>query len=49
MKLSKFTRAKMKLATASDKASLRKAARVLLDFGMISPKRAMFVERHSRR
>jgi len=39
----------MKLSTASDKASLRKSARVLLDFGMITPKRAMFVARHAKR
>jgi len=48
MKLSKFTRAKLKLSTASDRAQLRKAARTLLDFQFITPKRALFVARHSK-
>ena len=48
MKLSKFSRAKLKLSTASDRSSLRKAVRTLLDFQFITPKKALFIARHSK-
>jgi len=46
--MKQFTRAKLKLSTAGDRAQLRKAARTLLDFGFITPKKAMFVARYAK-
>ena len=46
MKLNKSTRAKMKLATAAELKKVRAAARVLLDFNLISDKRAQLIARN---
>lgn len=45
MKLSKAARVKKNLATASEVKSVVSAARKLLDFHLISPKRAMMIAR----
>ena len=46
MKLSKSARARLKLMTASEKASIRKSARVLFDFGILSPKKMEMLARN---
>ena len=46
MKLSKSARARLKLMTASEKASIRKSARVLFDFGLLSANRMELVARN---
>ena len=45
MKLNKNARARIKLMTATEKASIRKAARVLFDFQLMSPKRVEMISR----
>ena len=46
MKLNKNTRAKMKLATAAELKKIKPAARVLLDFNLISEKKAQLIARN---
>jgi len=46
MKLNKLTRAKMKLSSATELKKVKSAARVLLDFGLISEKKAALISRH---
>jgi len=46
MKLSKNSRARLKLMTSAEKATVRKAARNLFDFGIISPKKLDMIARN---
>ena len=46
MRLSKFQKAKLVTATSTEKASVRKSVKVLLDAGFLSAKRSMFIHRH---
>ena len=46
MKLNKSARARSKLMTASEKASIRKAARILFDYQLMSPKRFEMLARN---
>jgi hypothetical protein len=46
MKLSTSTKAKKKLASAADLKKVKSAAKVLLDFNLITAKRAMFIARN---
>jgi hypothetical protein len=46
MKLNKDTRAKLKLSNQSEIKKVRPAAKVLLDFGLISDKKAALISRH---
>ena len=46
MKLSKEAKARSKLMTASERASIRKAARTLFDFQLMSPKRLEMIARN---
>ncbi len=48
MKLNKSARAKLKLSTASEKKSVVSSARKLLDFNLISAKRAEMIARNFR-
>ena len=43
MRLSKFQRAKLATSTATERASVRKAVKVLLDSGFLSAKKATFI------
>ncbi len=46
MKLSKNARARLKLMTAGEKSMIRKAARNLFDFGIISAKKLEMIARN---
>ena len=46
MRLSKFQKAKLLVSTSTEKASVRKSVKVLLDSGFLSAKRATFIFRH---
>lgn len=46
MKLSKRNKARLKLMTATEKSMVRKAARNLFDFGLISTKRMDLIARN---
>ena len=46
MKLNKSTRAKIKLATAAEIKKVKSAARDLLDFNLISDKKAQLIARN---
>ena len=46
MKLNKSARARSKLMTASEKAAIKKAARVLFDYQLMSPKRFEMIARN---
>jgi len=46
MKLSKFTRAKVKMSTAAERKSVVKAAKTMLDYGLISPRKASMIARN---
>jgi len=46
MRLSKFQRAKLATSTSTEKASVRKACKVLLDSGFLSARKATFIYKH---
>ena len=46
MKLNKPTKAKLKLSTQAEIKKVKPAAKVLLDFGLISDKKAALISRH---
>jgi hypothetical protein len=46
MKLNKSARARSKMMTASEKASIRKSARVLFDYQLMSSKRFEMIARN---
>jgi hypothetical protein len=46
MKLNKGTKAKIKLSTQAEMKKVKPAAKVLLDFGLISAKKAALIGRH---
>jgi len=46
MRLSKWQRAKVATSTSAEKASIRKAARVLMDAGFLTPTKCLFIYRH---
>ena len=46
MKLSKFSRAKVKMSTAAERKAVVKAAKTMLDYGLISPRRAQMIARN---
>ncbi len=48
MKLSKTARAKLRLSTVSERKGVVASARKLLDFGLISSKRAELIARNFR-
>jgi len=48
MKLSRGSRAKLKLSSASERKQVITSARRLLDFGLISSKRAELIARNFR-
>ena len=45
MKLSKRAKARLKLATATEKKEIAKSSRILFDFDLISTKRALTIKR----
>lgn len=46
MKLSKNARARLKLMTQGEKSSIRKSARILFDFGLLSAKKMELIGRN---
>ena len=49
MKLSKNARARLKMATASDRKKVKASARTLFEYSLISSKRALAIKRASDR
>jgi len=49
MKLSKNARARIKMATVSDRKSVKASARKLFEYGLISSKRALAIKRATDR
>jgi len=47
MRLSKQARARLKMATASDRKKVHAAARTLFEYSLISSKRALAIKRAS--
>jgi len=48
MKLAKFARAKLKLSSSTERKSVVSAAKKLLDYGLITGKRAEMIARNFR-
>jgi hypothetical protein len=48
MKLSKFARAKLKLSSTTERKSVVSSAKKLLDYGLITGKRAEMIARNFR-